>query len=127
MENMAMTEDGIWFTGNGKTDTFTGHKIVAVEQIDDFTATITLDDGTVVQVKGNMGSCCSNGDFPITSIVESLPGGIITGASVVAKDADGFEEQFILFVMVDNKKLPLVEFQGYDNGYYGSGFYLKVL
>lgn len=127
MENMVMTDDGIRFTNDGETEVFTGHKIVNVEQIDDFTANITLDDGTVVQVKGNMGSCCSNGDFPITGIVESLPGGIIAGASVVAKDAEDFEEQFILFVMVDSKKLPLVEFQGHNNGRYGSGFYLKVL
>lgn len=102
-----------------------GRKILKSEQKDDFTIHLTLDDGQVVQVQGNMGDYKDgDGFFPITSIAKALPGGRIMG---VSSESDEWEEHFTLFVMTEGDKMPLVEFEGSDNGYYGSGFWLQVL
>lgn len=102
-----------------------GRKILKSEQKDDFTIHLTLDDGQVVQVQGNMGDYKDgDGFFPITSIAKALPGGRIMG---VSSESDEWEEHFTLFVMTEGDKMPLVEFEGSDNGYYGTGFWLNVL
>lgn len=102
-----------------------GRKIIKSEQKDDFTIHLTLDNGQVVQVQGNMGDYKDGeGFFPITSIAKSLPGGRIMS---VSSESDKWEEKFTLFVMAEGDKMPLVEFEGSDNGYYGSGFWLQVL
>lgn len=102
-----------------------GRKILKSEQKDDFTIHLTLDNGQVVQVQGNMGDYKDGeGFFPITSIAKALPGGRIMG---VSSESDKWEEKFTLFVMTEGDKMPLVEFEGSDNGYYGTGFWLQVL
>ena len=45
----------------------------------------------------------------------------------VSSESDEWEEKFTLFVMTEGDKMPLVEFEGSDNGYYGTGFWLNVL
>ena len=102
-----------------------GRKILKSEQKDDFTIHLTLDNGQVVQVQGNMGDYKDGeGFFPITSIAKALPGGRIMSVSA---ESDKWEEKFTFFVMTKGDKMPLVEFEGSDNGYYGSGFWLQVL
>lgn len=102
-----------------------GRKIVKAEQKDSFTIHLTLDNGQVVQVQGNLGECVpGEGWYQIASIAEALPGGRIMG---VSSESDEWKEHFTLFVMTEGDKMPLVEFEGSDNGYYGTGFWLKVL
>ena len=104
---------------------FVGRKILKSEQKDDFTIHLTLDNGQVVQVQGNLGEVVpGEGWYQIASITEALPGGRIMG---VSSESDKWEEHFTLFVMAEGDKMPLVEFEGSDNGYYGTGFWLKVL
>ena len=102
-----------------------GRKIVKAEQKDSFTIHLTLDNGKVVQVQGNLGECVpGEGWYQITSLTKALPGGRIMA---VSSESDKWEEKFTLFVMTEGDKMPLVEFEGSDNGYYGTGFCLKVL
>lgn len=102
-----------------------GRKILKSEQKDDFTIHLTLDNDQVIQVQGNMGDYKDGeGFFPITSIAKALPGGRIMSVSA---ESDKWEEKFTFFVMTEGDKMPLVEFEGSDNGYYGTGFWLKVL
>lgn len=102
-----------------------GRKILKSEQKDDFTIHLTLDNDQVIQVQGNMGDYKGGeGFFPITSIAKALPGGRIMSVSA---ESDEWEEYFTLFVMTEGDKMPLVEFEGSDNGYYGTGFWLNVL
>lgn len=104
---------------------FVGRKIVKAEQKDSFTIHLTLDNGKVVQVQGNLGECVpGEGWYQITPLTKALPGGRIMA---VSSESDKWEEKFTLFVMTEGDKMPLVEFEGSDNGYYGTGFWLKVL
>lgn len=92
---------------------------------DSFTIHLTLDDGQVVQVQGNLGECVpGEGWYQITSLTKALPGGRIMSVST---ESDQWGEKFTLFVMTEGDKMPLVEFEGSDNGYYGTGFWLNVL
>lgn len=102
-----------------------GRKIVKAEQKDSFTIHLTLDNGKVIQVQGNLGECVpGEGWYQIMSLTKVLPGGRIMA---VSSESDKWEEKFTLFVMTEGDKMPLVEFEGSDNGYYGTGFWLKVL
>ena len=102
-----------------------GRKILKSEQKDDFTIHLTLDNDQVIQVQGNMGDYKGGeGFFPITSIAKALPGGRIMSVSA---ESDEWEEHFTLFVMTEGDKRPLVGFEGCDNGYYVTGFWLNVL
>lgn len=104
---------------------FVGHKILKAEQKDEFTVYLTLDSDRVVRVQGNMGDYKdSDGFYYVTSLAKALPGGRIMA---VSSESDKWEEKFTFFVMTEGNKMPLVEFEGSDNGYYGTGFWLKVL
>lgn len=104
---------------------FVGRKIVKADQKDSFTIHLTLDNRQVVQVQGNLGECVpGEGWYQVASLAEALPGGRIMA---VSSESDKWEEKFTFFVMTEGDKIPLVEFEGSDNGYYGTGFWLKVL
>lgn len=111
-----------------------GKRIASIQQDDDFKATVTLDDGTLLQVEGNEGGCeCANGDWPISNLLANMtrPKGRIMNAWIdnqITVD-DHFMEiggPITVFIMVEGEEYPLVEFTGYDNGWYGHGFYCRV-
>ena len=80
--------------------------------------TLTLDDGTVLEFEGNEGCCCGSGDYWLTELFQrGTP-----NARIMSDDT-----RYTLFVIVDDERLPLAEFEGNDgNGYYGSGFNITV-
>ena len=92
--------------------------------------TLTLDNGTVLEVEANQGGCaCSAGDYWITSL--STCDNVITNVEVVAEDVsgDGWDESYAykIFVYTAHDKIAAVEIDGSDgNGYYGTGYWIGV-
>lgn len=95
-------------------------------------ALLTLDNGTQLLAMGRGGGCsCGQGDFEFTkAFCQGSPTARIMNAMV---DMEGEEDYggdisataFKVFVVVDDQKLPLLEFDGYEGeGYYGRGFWL---
>lgn len=95
-------------------------------------ALITLDDGTQLVAMGRGGGCtCGQGDFEFTkAFYQGSPTARITNAMVEMEGEPGYDGDisatcFKVFVIVDDEKLPLLEFDGYEGeGYYGRGFWL---
>lgn len=115
-------------------ETLIGKQITRIEQKDDFTVEVTLDDGVILTLAGNEGGCCcGNGYWTIRELLSDSekPSGRIMNAWV--DDQIGADEEMgeisgpiRVFVMVEGREYPLVEFDGYDNGWYGHGFYANV-
>lgn len=95
-------------------------------------ALITLDDGTQLLAVGHDGGCaCGQGDFEFTkAFYQGSPTARITNVMVEMEgepyyDGDISATGFKVFVIVDDEKLPLLEFEGDEgSGYYGRGFWL---
>ena len=115
-------------------ETLISKQITHIEQKDDFTVEVTLDDGVILTLAGNEGGCyCGNGDWIITELLSDSgkPSGRIMNAWV--DDQIRADEEFgeitgpiTVFIMVEGREYPLVEFDGFDNGWYGHGFYANV-
>lgn len=110
-----------------------GKQITNIQQEDDFKATVTLSDGVTLQVEGNENVCCESGDWPIRNLLANMakPKGRIMNAWIdnqIKEDEDFGEIRgpISLFIMAEGTEYPLVEFNGYDNGCYGQGFYCRV-
>ena len=97
-------------------------------------ALLTLDDGTQLVAMGRGGGCvCGQGDFEFTkAFYQGSPTARIMNAMVEMEGADWYDMDisatcFKVFVIVEDEKLPLLEFDGYEgDGYYGRGFWLSV-
>jgi hypothetical protein len=99
--------------------------------------TLLLDDGTVLEVRGNEGGCsCGAGDYDLTEL-NSVDNVIMSVAiedrykDDEERDEDGYWEGgaqiYNIFVYAENEKIKLAEFEGDDgNGYYGTGFDIIV-
>ena len=115
-------------------DMFVGRKIVSTEIEKDgnwpvYRGTLTLDDGTVLEIEANQGGCsCSAGDYFITSLATT--DNIIMNVEVVDEvKNDGWEEDhtYKIFVYTEHEAIAAVEIEGSDgNGYYGTGFWIGV-
>lgn len=97
-------------------------------------ASLTLDDGTQLVAMGRGGGCvCGQGDFEFTkAFYQGSPTARIMNAMVEMEGADWYDMDisatcFKVFVIVEDEKLPLLEFDGYEgDGFYGRGFWLSV-
>ena len=95
-------------------------------------ALITLDDGTQLLAVGRGGGCvCGQGDFEFTkAFYQGSPTARIMNAMVEMEGTPGYGGDisatcFKVFVIVDDEKLPLLEFDGFEgDGCYGRGFWL---
>lgn len=101
---------------------------------------LTLSDGTTLYVWGNEGCACSAGCYPLTHLAACE--NIITNVEVEENPhGDGYlcsecgktycyeHEQgyFRLFVFAGHEKINVASFEGSDgNGYYGTGWWLRV-
>lgn len=110
------------------TSTLIGRRVDAVTGSGN-EARIVLDDGRTLLLHGSDGcGGCSNGFVDFTPHPESLDGGIIMSATIedsVPRTEDAIDAT--LFVWVDDKRLPLLDIEGYDNGWYGLGYAIRVL
>lgn len=92
---------------------------------------ITLDNGLVLEFEGNEGCTCGSGTYDLTKLFQrGTPTARIMSAEVKTiqlGDSEYDDTRYTLFVIVDDERLPLAEFEGNDgNGYYGSGFNITV-
>lgn len=115
-------------------DTLTGRRITAVTSNADRygnEAAVTLDDGRILLLVGSEGcGGCTNGlvTFPTHDNYDALTSGVIMRATI--EDNDFRSEDHVdatLFIWVDDKRLPLLDIDGDDNGWYGLGYTVKVL
>ena len=115
-------------------ETLIGKQVTHIEQKDDFTVEVTLDDGVILTLAGNEGGCCCvNGDWTISESLSDSekPSGRIMNARVddqirSNEEMDEIYGPIRVFIMVEGREYPLAEFNGYDNGWYGQGFYVNV-
>lgn len=129
-----------------------GHRIVSIERNPQRTRTwrlpsyaperygdralITLDNGAVLQLDGHDGGCaCSAGCYALTHLAElSDVDNIITAVHFDNRPVgDGYDIDgtgvgyYTIFVVADDRQINLATFEGTDgNGYYGSGYYLRI-
>lgn len=97
-------------------------------------ALLTLDDGTQLVAMGRGGGCvCGQGDFEFTkAFYQGSPTARIMNAMVEMEGDEWYDMDisatcFKVFVIVEDEKLPLLEFDGYEgDGFYGRGFWLSV-
>jgi hypothetical protein len=102
-------------------------KIVKAEAIDEQTATLTLDNGVEITTKGNEGcGGCGNGWFYLNKL--NACDNVITNVECVCEGSDYDDCVYKIFVFTTDDKIECVSYEGYDNGYYGTGFevYVKV-
>lgn len=84
--------------------------------------TFFLDNGTTLEVVPNEGcGGCGNGWYDIDEI--NGCDNAITDVCVVSNDD---ETCFNIFVYAEHKALKILEVTGNDNGYYGTGYKLKI-
>lgn len=90
------------------------HSIVKVEEIDDQTGRLILDDGTRLIVIGNEGcGGCDNGWFYLTKL--NTCENMITAVKF-SDDFDNGDEVFSLFVYAVNQPTTeVLRYEGYDN------------
>ena len=97
-------------------------------------ALLTLDDGTQLVAMGRRGGCvCGQGDFEFTkAFYQGSPAARIMNAMVEMEGLEWYDMDisatgFKVFVIIEDEKLPLLEFDGYEgDGFYGRGFWLTV-
>lgn len=96
------------------------HRIVDVKRIGDQVAQLLLDNDVVITAEGNYGcGGCNNGWYYLEELNKC--DNAITKVECVN---DG--ETYNIFVFADNQKINCLQYEGYDNGYYGTGYSLFV-
>lgn len=95
---------------------------------------LVLSDGTSLEIVPNQGACsCGAGDYYLEELNECE--NIITNVEVESVDTTdtgpndyyNTDTTYHLFVYAENRKINLLTVQGSDgNGWYGSGFWIKV-
>jgi len=96
---------------------------------------LTLSDGTRLKVWGNDGGCaCTAGCYPLARL--SSTENIITNVFVEENRTGEDTERenwddggyFRIFVIAGDERINIASFEGDDgNGWYGTGWYLKVM
>ena len=100
------------------------HKIVSITQVDSMEAILTLDNGIELITIGNEGcGGCGNGRYNIYELNEC--DNVITDVQCLTENqsADG---KYHLFVYAEDRRINCITYDGYDNGYYGTGYRLYV-
>lgn len=105
-------------------DLFVGRKIVSADKDQ---STMTLDNGTVLKIVPNQGSCCSSGDYWLKDVAGF--DNAIMNVEVIESTNDNYT-LYSIFVYTEGietaKEVAIIE--GDDgNGYYGSGFTINVV
>ena len=104
-----------------------GRRIISADQCD---GTLTLDDGTVLEIiPNNGGCCCGSGDYVLDHL--DTFDAAITSVETTRTDDRGkwgeFETAYRIFVLADGLRTEVATITGYDgNGYYGTGYELIV-
>ena len=99
------------------------HKIVKVEN-----DTLFLDNGIKLEVLANEGcGGCSAGWYSVTELNEC--DNVITNVEFECESSDEWGEDcsYRIFVYAEDKKIKILQVDGSDgNGYYGTGYSIRV-
>lgn len=104
-----------------------GHRIIKVEgSKGDGEGYLYLDNGRRLHLVGNEGcGGCGNGWFYLTKDLDFNDNAIMNVE--LEEDRTGYDDYvYRLWIISSNTKINSVEFGGYDNGYYGTGFEVFV-
>ncbi len=86
---------------------------------------LLLSDGTVLTIVPNNGcGGCSSGNYYITELneCENMIMNVVLSNEGTTEDSDSFR----IFVYADNRRINLLSVDGWDNGYYGQGYWIEV-
>lgn len=90
--------------------------------------TLFLDNGTELEILPNEGCPgCGAGDYDITEL--NGCDNVITNVEFECESLDDYEEEYSykIFVYAENTKIKILQVDGNDgNGYYGTGYTIKV-
>ena len=101
--------------------TLIGRRIVRTIQWDEQHGELHLDDGTVLEVRGNQGcGGCGNGWYDLKKLEEC--DNVITNV----KCQNINDEIYSIFVFTQDEQIEVVQYEGYDNGYYGTGYWVSI-
>lgn len=103
---------------------FVGRKIVSADKDQ---STMTLDNGTVLEIVPNQGSCCSSGDYWLKEIASF--DNAIMNVEVVESTEENYTV-YSIFVYAEGIETAneVATIEGDDgSGYYGSGFTIQVV
>ncbi|GEM_PF-1009566 len=122
----AISTDDIDFLVNIK-NLLLYRKIVKAEKLDERTARIILDNNIELLFEGNEGcGGCGNGWFDIKKFIDHIPDNAITNVEFLEEGDYHETETFTINIFYEEEKLNLISYDGYDNGYYGTGFCVGV-
>ena len=100
-------------------------KIISAVQTGDQTATLTLDNGTILDVHGNVGcGGCGNGWYFIDAL--NTCDNAITNVECVLDYDEYNGDVYHIYVFTDNRRINRLQVSGGDNGYYGTGYDLYI-
>lgn len=101
------------------------HKVVKVEGGDQ-NAELTLDNGVKLYTEGNLGcDGCGNGWYYLKALNNC--DNVITNVEACIDYSDNScRDIYRLFVYAEDEKINLVQYEGGDNGYYGTGYKVYV-
>lgn len=100
----------------------------SVKKVDNYT--LELDNGIQLEFEGNNGCSCGAGCYDITQLNEC--NNVITDVEFEEKDLDendmwSCKYRYEIFVYAEDTKLKLLQCDGDDgNGYYGTGYHIRV-
>lgn len=103
-----------------------GRKIVKAEAQYGQTAILTLDNGVQLVTFGNEGcGGCGNGWYFLEAL-NTCDNAITKVECVVDTDEYG-DDAYHIFVYAEDQKINSLQYNGGDNGYYGTGYDLYVV
>lgn len=129
-----LSEDDVQAT----RDLLIGRRIVKAERgewkqerwYEPATGKLTLDDGTIIYVRPNIGGCsCGAGDYELEHLA-TTPNAItdVRLAQEGKEEWGEFSGSYHIYVIADNQEINAVQITGDDgNGYYGTGYTLEVV
>lgn len=99
----------------------------SVRKVDEYT--LQLNDGTLLEIEPNQGcGGCSSGNYELDYLNECE--NIITNVEVkeTSEGPDKWDttDHFEIFVYSGHQKINLLCVSGWDNGYYGQGYWINV-
>lgn len=100
------------------------HRVVNAEKLGYQEGVLTLDNGVKLFLQGNEGcGGCSNGWYYLEQL--NTCDNAITNVECVL-DGDSEDGTYHIYVYADAIKVNLAEYEGSDNGWYGTGYDLYV-
>lgn len=101
------------------------HKVIKVEVLNDQEAQLILDNGVILETAGNEGcGGCNNGWYYLKQLNKC--DNAITNVECTIDSDEWGDDIYTIFVYAEDVRIPLLSYEGGDNGYYGTGYTVTV-